>query len=135
MDDVKKEHHDLLILDRGDRSSLYPLYKLVYDDKQVRIAPWHPLERSDQIEPLDHDWPCDGDRLKCLDWQVRLPSIVLTPFAGAHNLFSIGYRSRLVEALSECISDQGSRRDMVTVDPTMYIAHQLLPLFYGDAAL
>ena len=47
MDDVKEEQHGLLRLDRGDRSSLYPLYKLIYGDKQVRIAPRRPLERSD----------------------------------------------------------------------------------------
>ena len=51
MDDVKKEQHGLLGLDRGDQSSLYPLCKLVYGDKQVHIAPGQPLERSDQIEP------------------------------------------------------------------------------------
>ena len=38
MDDVKEEQHGLLGLDRGDRSSLYLLCKLVYGDKQVRIA-------------------------------------------------------------------------------------------------
>ena len=47
MDDVKEEQHGLLELDRGDRSSLYPLCKLIYNDKQVRIAPGRPLERSD----------------------------------------------------------------------------------------
>ena len=51
MDDVEEEQHGLLGLDHGDRSSLYPLCKLVYDDKQVRIAPGRPHERSDQIEP------------------------------------------------------------------------------------
>ena len=51
MDDVKEELHDLLGFDHGDRSSLYPLCKLVYGDKQVRIALRRPLERSDQIEP------------------------------------------------------------------------------------
>ena len=66
MDDVKEEHHGLLRLDHGDRSSLYPLCKLVYGDKQVCIAPGSPLERFDQIEPLDHEWPRDGDRLECL---------------------------------------------------------------------
>ena len=66
MDDVKEEQHSLLGLDRGDRSSLYPLCKLVYGDKQVRIAPRCPLERSDQIEPLDREWPRDGDRLEGL---------------------------------------------------------------------
>ena len=67
MDDVEEEHHGLLRLDHGDWSSLYPLCKLVYSDKQVRIAPRRPLERSDQIEPPDHKWPRDGDRLECLD--------------------------------------------------------------------
>ena len=38
IDDVKEEQHGLLGLDHGDRSSLYPLCKLVYDDKQIRIA-------------------------------------------------------------------------------------------------
>ena len=38
MDDVKEEQHGLLGLDCGDRSSLYPLCKLVYGNKQVRIA-------------------------------------------------------------------------------------------------
>ena len=101
MDDVEEEQHGLLGLDHGDRSSLYPLCKLVYGDKQVRIAPGRPLERSDQIEPPDHEWPHDGDRLECLGRQVGLPSVVLTPFIGAHNLFSVGYYGRPVETLSK----------------------------------
>ena len=105
MDDVNEEQHGLLGLDRGDRSSLYPLYKLVYDDKQMCIAPGHPLERSNQIEPLDHEWLCDGDRLECLGRQVGLSSVVLTPFVGVHNLFSVGYCGQPVEALSKRISD------------------------------
>ena len=51
MDDVKEEQHDLLRLDRRDRSSLYPFCKLLYDDKQVCVDPGCPLERSGQIEP------------------------------------------------------------------------------------
>ena len=135
MDDVKEEQHGLFGLDCGHRSSLYPLRKLVYGDKQVRIALECPLERSDQIKSLDHEWPRDGDRLECLGRQVGLPSVVLTPFTGAHNLFSVGYCGRLVEALSEGISDQGPRRGMVTTDPSMDIAQQTLPLFNGNAAL
>ena len=91
MDDVKEEQHGLLGLNCGDRSSFYPLCKLFYGDKKVRIALGRPLERSNQIEPLDHEQPCDGDRLECLGWQMGLLSIVLTPFVGVHNLFSIGY--------------------------------------------
>ena len=88
---------------------------------QVGIAPGRSLERSDQMEPPDHERPHDGDRLDCLGRQVGLPSVVLTPFAGAHNLFIVGYCSRPVEALIECISNQGSRRVMVTADPTVDI--------------
>ena len=68
MDNVKEEQHGLLRLDYGDQSSFYPLCKLVYGDKQVRIAPERPLERSNQIKPLDHERPRDGDRLECLGW-------------------------------------------------------------------
>ena len=67
--------------------------------------------------------------------EVSLPSVVLAPFAGAYDLLGIGYRGRPVEALSECVFDQGSGRGMVTIDPTMDIAHQTLPLFEGDAVL
>ena len=63
------------------------------------------------------------------------PSIVLTPFAGAHDLLGVGYSGGPIEALSERVSDQGSRCSMVTVDPTMGIAQQMLPLFDGDVAL
>ena len=135
MDDVKEEQHGLLGLDCGDRSSLYPLCKLVYGNKQVCIAPRRPLERSDQIEPPDHEWPHDGDRLERLGQQVGLPSIVLTPFIGAHNMFSIGYHGRPVEALSKHISDQGSRRGMMTTNPIVDIAQQPLPLFDRDVVL
>ena len=71
----------------------------------MRIAPGRPLERSNQIEPPDHEWPFDGDRLERLGRQVGLLSVVLTPFAGAHNLFGVGYYDQPVEALTECISD------------------------------
>ena len=68
MDDVEEEQHGLLGLDRGDRSSLYPLCKLVYGNKHVRISTGCPLERSDQIEPLDHEWPRDGDHAWAGRW-------------------------------------------------------------------
>ena len=76
MGDVKKEQHGLLGLDRGDRSSPYPLCKPVYGYKQVCIAPGRPLDRSNQIKPPDRERPHDGDRLECLGWQVGLSSVV-----------------------------------------------------------
>ena len=65
---------------------------------------------------------------------MGLPSIVLTPLTGAHNLFSDGYCGQPVEALSERVSNQGPRCSMVPADPTVDITQQLLPLFDGDVA-
>ena len=53
MDDVKEEHHSFLVLNHGDRSSFYPLGKLVYGDKPVGVAPGRLFEWSNQIESLD----------------------------------------------------------------------------------
>ena len=64
-----------------------------------------------------------------------MPSVVLTPFAGAHDLLGVGYSGGPVEALSERVSNQGSGRGMVTADPTMDIAQQKLPLFDRNTEL
>ena len=66
MDDVEEEQHSLLRFDQGDWPSFYPLCELVYGDKQVGVASGRPLERSDQIEPPDREWPRDRDCLECL---------------------------------------------------------------------
>ena len=66
---------------------------------------------------------------------MSLPSIVLTPFAGAHNLLGVGYYGQPIEALIERIFDQGSRHGMVTADPTMDVAQEKSSLFAGDTEL
>ena len=66
---------------------------------------------------------------------MSLPSIVLTPFAGAYNLLGVVYCGGPVEALSECIPNQGPWRGMVTSDPTVDVAQQKLALFGGNALL
>ena len=86
------------------------------------VALGHLLERPNQIESPNHKGPCDGDHLECLGREVSLPSIVLAPFAGAYDLLGVGYSSGPVEALSECVPNQGYRRGMVIADPTMDIA-------------
>ena len=133
--DVKEEQHGLLGLDYGDRPSFDSFCELVYGDNQVGVAPGHLFERPNQVEPPDREGPCDGDHLECLGQEVSLPGVVLTPFAGAYDLLGVGYYSGLIEALSKCVSDLGSRRGMVTAYPIMDIALQTLPLFDGDAAL
>ena len=64
-----------------------------------------------------------------------MSSIVLTPFVDAHDLLSVGYCSGPVEALSECVPNQGSWCGMVTVDPTVDVTQQKSSLFDGDAEL
>ena len=66
MDDVEEEEHCLLRFDHKDWPSLYPLGNFVYGDKQVGVAPGRFFERSNQIETLDHERPCDGDHLEHL---------------------------------------------------------------------
>ena len=108
MDDVEEEQHSLLGFDHGDRSSFDPFRKLVYGDKQVGEAPGRLFEWPNQVEPLDREGPCDGDHLERLGREVSLPSIVLTPFVGAYDLFGVGYYRGPVEALSECVPYHGS---------------------------
>jgi len=93
------------------------------------------FKRPDHIEPLDHERPCNGDVLERLGRQVGLPSIVLATFVGAYNLLSIGYCRRPVQALSECVPDQGSRRGMVPTNPAVDVVQQLLPLLDWDTSL
>ena len=135
IDDIEEEQHGLLGLDHGDRLSFYPFCELVYGDKQVGVSSGCLLERPNQIEPPDHEGPCDRDHLECLGQEVSLSSIVLTTFIGAHDLLGVDYYSGLVEARSECISNNGSRRGLVTVDPIVDITQQVHPLLNGDAAL
>ena len=66
---------------------------------------------------------------------MSLLGIVLAPFTCAYDLLDIGYYSGPVEALSECVSYQGSRHGVVTADPIMDIAQQKLPLFDWDTEL
>ena len=85
-------------------------------------APGRLFEWPNQVEPPDREGPRDGDHLECLGREVSLSSVVLAPFAGAYDLLSVGYCSGPVEALSECVSNQGPRRSMVTADPTVDVA-------------
>ena len=64
-----------------------------------------------------------------------MPSVVLAPFTSAYDSLGVRYYSGPVEALSECVSNQGSRRGVVTADPTVDIPQQKLPLFGGDTEL
>ena len=80
------------------------------------------FEWPNQVEPPDREGPHDGDRLERLGQEVSLPSVVLSSFAGAYNLLGIGYCGGPVEALSECIPNQGSWCGMMTADSTMDVA-------------
>jgi hypothetical protein len=66
---------------------------------------------------------------------VGLPSVILTPFLGAHDLLSVRHRGWPVEALLECVSDQGLGHGVVPTDPALDILQQLFPLFDQDTML
>ena len=66
---------------------------------------------------------------------MSLSSVVLTPFVGAYDLLRVGYCSGPVEALSECVSDQGPQRGMVTADATVDVVQQKFSLFARDTEL
>ena len=93
------------------------------------------FEWPNQVKPLDREGPCDGDHLERLGRKVNLPSVVLTPFAGAYNLLGVGYCGGPVEALLEYVSNQCPWHSMVTADPTMDIAQQKFSLFARDTEL
>jgi hypothetical protein len=66
---------------------------------------------------------------------VGLPCVELTPFAGADNSGSVGHRRGLVEALSESITDKGSRRCVMAASPRVYLSQEFLTFGDGDASL
>jgi hypothetical protein len=61
----------------------------------------------------------------------------MTPFAGAHYLLGVSYCSRLEEALSERISDKGSRRGVVSANPAMEHSREgcWLPLLESESEI
>jgi hypothetical protein len=50
---------------------------------------------------------------------MGLPHVVLTPFTYAYNGRGVCHRGRLVEALSESVSDEGPRHGVVSIGTTM----------------
>ena len=55
--------------------------------------------------------------------------------SGAYDLLGVGYCSGPVEALSECVSNQGPRHGMVIADPTVDVVQQKFSLFARDTEL
>ena len=66
---------------------------------------------------------------------MGLPRVELTPFAGADNSGGVGHRRGPVEALSESISDKGSRRCVMAASPRVYLSEEFLTFGDGDASL
>jgi len=122
MDDVEKEQNSLLGFDCGYWPSFNPFCELVYGDKQVGKASGRFFKWPNQVKPPDREGPRDGDHLESLGREVRLPSVVLTPFAGAYNLLGIGYCGGPIETLSECLPNQGSWCGMVSACPSVDVA-------------
>jgi hypothetical protein len=61
---------------------------------------------------------------------MGLPHIVLASFVGAYQLNGVGDHGWPIEALSERVSDKGSRCRVVIASPRVYISKQI-PAFLG----
>jgi hypothetical protein len=96
---------------------LDPLGKLVDGNEQVGKASGCSLQRSDQVEAPNGEWPRDGDGLQGMSQEMVLPCIVLTSFAGAYQLNGVGDRGWPIETLPECVSDEGSRHRVMAASP------------------
>jgi hypothetical protein len=66
---------------------------------------------------------------------MRLSSVVLASFVGAHYSVGVHYYGRPVEALWESLPNQSSWAGMMSTDRTMDVFQQLPSLFGQDAAL
>jgi hypothetical protein len=132
---VEEKFHGLLGLDCRNLPGLDPLYELVKGYKKVCVTPGRFPEWADQIESPDREWPCDGDCLECLSRQVGLPSVILAPFAGAHDPLGVDDRCRPVKSLAESVPNQGSQRGMALADPAVDVLQQLDTLLDQNAAL
>jgi hypothetical protein len=97
--------------------SLDPLGKFVNGDEQVSEAPGCFLQGSNQVKPLNGEWPCDGDSLEGISREMGLPCIVLASFVGVYQLNGVKDHGWPIEALPKCVSDEGSRRRVMTASP------------------
>jgi hypothetical protein len=66
---------------------------------------------------------------------VGLPYVELTPLAGAYNPSGVSHCGWPVETLSEGVSNEGSRRCVVTASPRVYFLQYLLTFGDGYASL
>jgi len=105
VDDVLEESCSLRRLRCRDRLCFDPFCEFVHGDKQVGEAPGRFAQGSNHVQSPDRNGPRDGNVLERLSRHVGLPSVELAPFVGAHDLIGVGDRRRLVETLTECLSD------------------------------
>jgi hypothetical protein len=84
VDDVGKKEHSLLRLDAGDRTGLDLFGKFVNVNEQVGETASCPFQGSDEVEPPNSKWPCNGNGLQDMSREMGLSRIVLAAFAGAH---------------------------------------------------
>ena len=101
----------------------------------MSIAPGRFCQGANHVEPPDREGPRDGYGLERLHRHVRLPSIKLAPFAGAHDLFGVSDCRWPIKPLAECVPDQDSWRSVMSTDSALDVNQQLPSLLDGDATL
>jgi hypothetical protein len=101
----------------------------------VGVAPGRLSQGPDNVQPPHGKRPCHGDRLEGVRWEIGLAGVKLAPLAGAHNLVGVGDRGGPVEALAECIADEGARHRVVATHARVDVPEELAPLRDGYALL
>ena len=87
---------------------LDPLGVFVHCDEQVGETLGCLLEVPDQVQPLDHEGPGDGDSLQGMCLHVRLSCIILATLTSSNDLLGVCNGGRPVETLPEGLPNQGS---------------------------
>jgi hypothetical protein len=66
----------------------------------VGIAPGRLSPGPDDVQPPHSKWPCDGNSLQGVSWEITLAGVKLAPFAGVHDLVGVSDRDGPTKALA-----------------------------------
>jgi hypothetical protein len=117
MNDIHEECDHLLGSNVVEGPDLNPLGEFVDGDHQVREVPVCLLQRTNEIQSQNHQWPRYWDHLKGLCWHMCLLHVELAASARQHNLDSIRYCNRLVKPLPKGVAHEGPGRRVVLASP------------------
>ena len=109
--------------------SFDPFRELINSHKKVSKSSSSPFERTNQVEPPDHERPGKRNNLQLLSRQMNLSSKKLTTFTRSHNFLGIGHGCVLEETLSVSLANDCSSCCVIFTNTRMNVLQQL-PAFF-----